>query len=57
MDICTHDAPEPVYFPAMVSINPQPWEIPYSPNQGLRQGTIFPCLDKPFFTQGGEFNV
>ena len=43
---------------AIASIPIQFWEQPYEPSRGLIEGTIFPCLDKPFFAaekkQGGE---
>ncbi len=35
----------------------QPWETPYEPEKGLMAGTIFQCLDKPFFKNGGEFRA
>lgn len=38
---------------AMATIPMQLWETPYDPATGLRQGTIFPCLDKPFYVTGG----
>lgn len=42
---------------AMAFIPVQLWEQPYEPSKGLTQGTIFSCLDKPFFAttakQGG----
>lgn len=34
----------------------QKWETPYDPAMGLKQGTIFPCLDLPFFATGGGVN-
>lgn len=38
---------------AIATVPMQPWEQPYSPDKALAEGTIFPCLDKPFFI-GGE---
>ena len=32
----------------MAYVPMQPWETPYTPDRGLRRGTIFPCLDLPF---------
>lgn len=40
---------------AMATIPMQPWETPYDQAAGLRAGTIFPCLDKPFYVTGGGF--
>lgn len=34
---------------AIASVPIQPWEQPYETTQALYQGTIFPCLYKPFF--------
>lgn len=31
----------------------QHWESPYDPGKGLRAGTIFPSLCKPFCGKGG----
>lgn len=36
------------YSVAMGYIPWQQWQQPYSPEQGLRKGTIFPDLDLPF---------
>lgn len=37
-------------LPLAIAIIPlQRWETPYDPSRGLQQGTIFPCLDLPFF--------
>lgn len=41
---------------AMATVPMQPWETPYEPAKSLKQGTIFPCLDKPFFKTGGDFH-
>ena len=42
---------------AMATVSMQLWETPYKPAISLKQGTIFPCLDKPFYKTGGEFHV
>lgn len=44
-------APSPKTGPhlAIASIPVQGWETPYDSVTGLRQGTIFPGLDLPFF--------
>lgn len=34
---------------AIAAIPVQLWEQPYEPCQALKQGTIFPSLDMPFF--------
>ena len=39
---------------AIATVPMQPWETPYEPSKALKQGTIFPCLDLPFFIVGGE---
>lgn len=39
---------------AIVTIPMQPWEQPYDPVTALKNGTIFPCLNLPFFETGGE---
>ncbi len=42
---------------AIAAIPVQCWETPYDSATGLRQGTIFPSLDLPFFvTAGGPKN-
>ena len=48
-------APEAGLHIAMATVPMQCWETPYDPSVSLRQGTIFPCLDKPFFKIGGDF--
>lgn len=43
---------------AIATVPMQPWETPYEPEKSLKQGTIFPSLDKPFFvTAGGSANI
>lgn len=39
---------------AIVSMPMQPWEQPYDPAAALKNGTIFPCLNLPFYVTGGE---
>lgn len=39
---------------AIATVPKQPWEQPYQPEKALKQGTIFPCLDLPFYVVGGE---
>lgn len=34
---------------AMASVPVQQWETLYNPETALAKGTIFPCLDLPFF--------
>lgn len=41
---------------AIATVPMQPWITPYEPEKGLKQGTIFPNLDKPFFKTGGGVN-
>lgn len=41
-------------FLAIATVPMQFWEEPYSTDKGLKAGTIFPCLDKPFFKKGGD---
>lgn len=42
---------------AIATIPMQPWETPYEPAKGLKQGTIFPSLDLPFYAiEGGKQN-
>ncbi|MCC8061454.1 MAG: spore coat associated protein CotJA [Clostridiales bacterium] len=37
----------------MATVPMQPWEMLYDPSSALKQGTIFPGLDKPFYWMGG----
>lgn len=39
---------------AIVTVPMQPWEEPYDACRALKTGTIFPCLDLPFYVTGGE---
>ena len=50
-------APGPGVQLAIATVPMQPWETPYEPSKALKQGTIFPCLDLPFFIVGGEKNA
>lgn len=34
---------------AMATVPIQPWETPFAPDTALMKGTIFPCLNLPFF--------
>lgn len=40
---------------AMAYVLDQAWETPYDVNEGLKRGTLFPSLDKPFL--GGGRNI
>lgn len=53
---CKAPAPGPGLCLAIATVPMQPWETPYEPEKALKQGTIFPCLDKPFFAAGGGQN-
>ena len=46
-------APGPGLQLAIATVPMQPWMTPYEPSKALKQGTIFPCLDLPFFITGG----
>ena len=55
---CTKGLPSPgpgVQL-AIATVPMQPWETPYAPGTALKRGTIFPCLDLPFFVTGGGTN-
>lgn len=55
MDFCKCN-PEVIPL-AIATIPMQPWETPYEPAKGLKQGTIFPSLDLPFYAaEGGNQN-
>ena len=49
-------SPGPGLQLGIATIPMQPWETPYTPARALKQGTMFPCLDLPFFVTGGELN-
>ena len=49
-EVPKHLAPPPRIPRLAISTVPmQDWEQPYEPCMGLKQGTIFPSLDMPFF--------
>lgn len=51
-------APQRGFPLAIASVPTQPWETPYEKSHALKQGTIFPCLDLPFYlTEGGSPHV
>ncbi len=50
-------SPEAGLVLAMATVPMQPWETPYDPPTALRQGTVFPGLDKPFYVTGGAANA
>ncbi len=41
-------------IPVMVFIEPQNFGRMYNEAEGLKRGTIFPVLDKPFYGKGGK---
>ena len=41
-------------IPVMVFIEPQTFGRLYNEAEGLKRGTIFPALDKPFYGRGGK---
>lgn len=53
MDLVSHAEAKPMLPLAIATVPMQPWEEPYSPEVGLKHGTIFPCLNLPFYI-GGE---
>ena len=55
MDFCKNLEMAQDILPLVIATVPmQPWETPYDAATALKQGTIFPCLDKPFYVTGGE---
>lgn len=48
--------PGPGLVLAIATIPMQPWETPYDGAKALKQGTIFPKLDMPFYVTGGGPN-
>ena len=55
MDFCKNlDMAQDILPLAIATVPMQPWETPYDAATALKQGTIFPCLDKPFYVTGGE---
>ena len=53
---CKLPTPGPGLVLAMATIPIQLWETPYDNAKSLKQGTIFPSLDLPFYVTGGGFN-
>ncbi len=48
-DKCTAFGKLPEQMPvAMAYVPYQPWSEPYEDDVGLKRGTVFACLDKPF---------
>ena len=41
-------------LPVMVFIKPQTFGKMYNEAEGLRRGTLFSALDKPFYGRGGK---
>lgn len=39
---------------AIATVPMQPWEQPYDPAAALKNGTIFPSLNLPFYITGGD---
>ena len=55
MDFCKNlEMAQDILPLAIATVPMQPWEPPYDAATALKQGTIFPCLDKPFYVTGGE---
>ena len=55
MDFCKNlEMAQDILPLALATVPMQPWETPYDAATALKQGTIFPCLDKPFYVTGGE---
>ena len=55
MDFCKNlEMAQDILPLAIATVPMQPWETPYDAATALKQGTIFPCLDKPFYVSGGE---
>ncbi len=53
----TIPVPEPGLTVGIATVPMQPWESVYEPGKGLRQGTIFPCLDMPFYVMEKGWDV
>lgn len=57
MDFCKcHAEADATLRIAIATVPMQNWETTYDFAKGLKQGTIFPCLDLPFYVTGGEAN-
>ena len=55
MDFCKNlEMAQDILPLAIATVPMQPWETPYDAATALKQGTISPCLDKPFYVTGGE---
>ena len=55
MDFCKNlEMAQDILPLAIATVPMQPWETPYDAATALKQGTIFLCLDKPFYVTGGE---
>ena len=55
MDFCKNlEMAQDILPLAIATVPMQPWETPYDAATALKQGTIFPCLDTPFYVTGGE---
>ena len=55
MDFCKNlEMAQDILPLAIATVPMQPWETPYDAATALKQGTIFPCLDKPCYVTGGE---
>ena len=55
MDFCKNlEMAQDILPLAIATVPMQPWETPHDAATALKQGTIFPCLDKPFYVTGGE---
>ena len=55
MDFCKNlEMAQDILPLAIATVPMQPWETPYDAATALKQGTIFPCLDKPFYVTRGE---
>lgn len=39
---------------AIATVPMQSWEQPYDPQTALKNGTIFPSLNLPFYATGGD---
>ncbi len=50
----TERAKQPKMVLAMAYVLDQTWETPYEVNEGLKRGTLFPGLDKPFLGGGRD---
>ena len=54
MDFCKNlEMAQDILPLAIATVPMQPWETPYDGQRALKQGTIFPSLDLPFYITGG----